>query len=428
MFFINSDRPGFFLLAFVLLAFAAGFYKSANLPKPVFYKPPATSPQPDSKPLLAMGFAASKQQIQTHAASMIELKDGRIRAFWFAGSREGAKDVEIISATFDPDTGRWSGHKSVTDRLSSTKALNRYIKKVGNPVVARGSDGSLKLYYVTVSFGGWSCSSITVITSFDEGESWSSAKRLISSPFINISTLVKGSPFYYADGSLGLPVYHELLGKFAETIRLDVDDQVIDKRRISSGRHSIQPIVMVQSPTQAIAMMRYSGSQDPRRITISKTADAGASWSTVTKTDLANPNAAISGVAMADGGLLLAVNNSASGRHQLSLVFSKDDGKSWLTIIQLEKQPAGTLEKIDFVTIANKLAQTTAAGDEINPQDHADSAAKQMCNDKGCEFKFSYPYLIQHSSGDFHLLYTWNRSFIKHVRFSRSWLNQRLSR
>jgi len=37
-----------------------------------------------------------------HAASLIALKDGAIRAFWFAGSREGAADVVINSAVFDP--------------------------------------------------------------------------------------------------------------------------------------------------------------------------------------------------------------------------------------------------------------------------------------------------------------------------------------
>ena len=32
-----------------------------------------------------------------HAASVIPLKDGNWRAFWFAGSREGAADVVILS-------------------------------------------------------------------------------------------------------------------------------------------------------------------------------------------------------------------------------------------------------------------------------------------------------------------------------------------
>lgn len=42
-----------------------------------------------------------------HAASLINLKDGSIRAFWFAGSREGAADVVINSAIYDPKTSVW---------------------------------------------------------------------------------------------------------------------------------------------------------------------------------------------------------------------------------------------------------------------------------------------------------------------------------
>jgi hypothetical protein len=42
-----------------------------------------------------------------HAASAIELLDGRIAAFWFAGWAEGAEDVGIYTASFDGSA--WSG-------------------------------------------------------------------------------------------------------------------------------------------------------------------------------------------------------------------------------------------------------------------------------------------------------------------------------
>ena len=47
---------------------------------------------------------------------------------------------------------------------------------------------------------------------------------------------------------------------------------------------------------------------------------------------------------------------------------------------------------------------------------------------QGCGFEFSYPYLIQARNGDFHLVYTWNRSFIKHVRFTPAWLDQQMEK
>jgi predicted neuraminidase len=34
--------------------------------------------------------------------------------------------------------------------------------------------------------------------------------------------------------------------------------------------------------------------------------------------------------------------------------------------------------------------------------------------------------LLQTRRGDFHLVYTWNRTFIKHVQFNQAWLDQQL--
>ena len=36
--------------------------------------------------------------------------------------------------------------------------------------------------------------------------------------------------------------------------------------------------------------------------------------------------------------------------------------------------------------------------------------------------EYSYPWIVQDRDGDVHVLYTWGRSRIKHVRFNRAWL------
>lgn len=206
------------------------------------------------------------------AASLVELGDGRIRAFWFAGSREGAKDVEIISAIFDPDKNLWGAEQSIVTREDTQYSLLRYVKKLGNPVAHRAPDGTLWLFYVTVSLGGWAGSSITAITSTDDGSTWSPARRLITSPFMNISTLVKGTPILYDDGSTGLPVHHEFIGKFGELLRISNEGEIIDKQRLSSGRSSLQPVVLIKTPQQAQALMRYAGAS-PMRVIATTTND-----------------------------------------------------------------------------------------------------------------------------------------------------------
>ncbi|MDD5240255.1 MAG: exo-alpha-sialidase [Sulfuricella sp.] len=382
------------------------------------------------EPRFQSRFASTKKYTQTHAASLIELKDGRIRAFWFSGSREGASDVVIRTAVFAPERGQWGPERTIATSGSTRQALWRYVKKLGNPVAGRAADGTLWLFYVTVSLGGWAGSSITAMTSIDDGETWSPAQRLVSSPFLNISTLVKGAPFLYTDGTMGIPVYHEFLSKFGELIRMDKTGTVIDKQRLGPGGYSLQPVFLAKSASQALVLMRYSGSERPNRVIGTTTDDEGQHWTPLRKTSLSNPNAALSGVVLSDGRILVALNNVEGGRNALSLVISSDNGATWRTVYQLEDQSA-TRDQISdansYFNAVKKIARTSDAP-LASADEYAESARRQMCHAQSCGFEFSYPYLIQTKRGDFHLVYTWNRSFIKHVQFTRTWLDQRMEK
>ena len=433
----KSDARHALVFCALFIAFGAAFYKIAQHPPSVIFQLPASFSHDGEQKMgasqystAALGirthFVSTQQNISTHAASLVEIGDGHIRAFWFAGSREGAQDVEIRSAVFDPEKNQWSAEHSVANRADTQQALRRYVKKLGNPVALRATDGTLWLFYVTVSLGGWAGSSITAITSNDDGNTWSSARRLITSPFINVSTLVKGEPFSYADGTIGLPVYHELIGKFGELLRIGKDGEVLDKQRLSSGRFSLQPVVLIKNPQQALVLMRYSG-EKPGRVIATSTDDAGQHWSAPVKTNLANPNAAIAGVALPDGRIVMALNNTEEGRDTLSLLLSSDGGAHWKSLYQLEDQRDSSTEPMRYAQLASDLAQATEAG-ITDAAAYAKSAQRIQCRDQRCGFEFSYPYLVQTQNGDFHLVYTWNRSFIKHVQFTRAWLDQQMEK
>ena len=98
-----------------------------------------------------------------------------------------------------------------------------------------------------------------------------------------------------------------------------------------------------------------------------------------------NPDAAIAVLGVRGGALedalIMVFNNSPESRNRLSLGLSKDNGKSWVVLHDFEYD------------------QSTAE-------------------------RFSYPYMIQTTNGHYHLVYTWNRSHIKHVVFNNSWLEQ----
>lgn len=422
-----AARGRWLLLALTLAAFAGGFAKALSRPPPVPFLPPAVSAQSDAGPTLRMGFVSTTAGPHRHAPSLVELRDGRLRAFWFSGSREGASDVEIRSAVFDPRSGRWGAERTVVDRAQTQRALLRYVKKLGNPVAERSADGTLHLYYVTVSLGGWAGSSITTMRSTDDGETWDSPRRLITSPFINVSTLVKGAPFHYADGTIGLPVYHEFLGKFGELLHLDAGGALLDKQRLSHGRAALQPVVLVQDVARAQVLMRH-GEGGANRVIGSATQDAGRHWAPPAATALANPNAAVAGVALPGGTLLAVVNDIESDRDALTLVASGDGGSSWRTLHTLEDQLARRDHPPDAAAYASQVAALALATDAGLPDAaaFAASSSAHLCVAQRCSFEFSYPYLILTARGDLQLVYTWNRSFIKHVEFSRAWIARRL--
>ena len=391
-------------LCFLLLAAVIGFLHIDSRPA---WTPFAVSPYQADEELEEPVVSKSKSPIKSsipapqsnwlpdtgapsvHAASMIALTDGTVRVFWFAGSREGAADVSIYSSVYDSKSANWSAPTVAIDRISAEKGLSRYIAKLGNPVPARLSDGRLQLFFVTVSIGGWAGSSISTLTSDDEGLTWSNPQRLISSPLVNLSTLVKSPSIAFTDGRLGMPAYHEWIGRFGEFLRVDAG-QVIDKRRMSSGRSAIQPLVFVNDAQDANAYFRQTRSAGlPKQIPVSHTQNAGQSWQQSEDLVIANPNSAVMGLVLKNGTRILVLNNIEYGRYRLVMLMN--DGKSgqWQTVDMLED-------------------------DEALP----DAQRKE----------FSYPYVITVDGNDVHLVYTWDRKKIRHRYFSGAWVKQALSK
>lgn len=318
-----------------------------------------------------------------HSATAVEIAGGRIRAFWYGGSREGAKDVAIYSAVFDPSSSTWGPQEIATTREGTARDLRRYVKKLGNPVVARDSRGRLWLFYVSVSLGGWSGSAVNFRISEDQGATFGAAQRIVTSPFLNLGTLVRGPALVFEDGTLGLPVYHELLGKFGELLRISAEGEVLDKIRLSHGRSSLQPVVVPLARLEAVAFLRSSGWSSKRVLSV-RTEDGGRTWSDLAPTELPNPDAAVGALRTSTGEILIAFNDSEVDRSNLKLASSRDGGRSFTVLLTV-----------------NPPRPTGPTGEAESPE-------------------LAYPWLLESSDGALHLLYTWNRSRIVHVRYHPS--------
>src|SRR3546814_17810193 len=93
----------------------------------------------------------------------------------------------------------------------------------------------------------------------DLGKTWSTPRQLITTPFLNISTLVRNAPVFHQDGTIGLPVYHEFLVKFADYLFISPNGEVTGQSPISNGNDSLQPTEMPMDDPHAVPMPTYAG-------------------------------------------------------------------------------------------------------------------------------------------------------------------------
>jgi predicted neuraminidase len=341
---------------------------------PAFVAPPPATPS-----TLPAEFSLEKlAQVApaAHASSLTELPDGRLAAAWYAGTREGAPDVEIWFSTRDAQG--WSPPRVIATRADTTAGTGASVRKLGNPVIYdRGAH--LHLWYVSVAVGGWSGSSVNQRISEDGGQSWSPPEKLTTSPFFNMGTLVRAPPVALADGGLGLPLYHELFGHRGEWLRIGASGRILGKARLASPGSGLQPAVVAIDKQHGLALLR---SADRRNgvVMADTTADAGTTWQQSASLPLANHSSSVALLRLTSGRLLLAANPWRE-RNLLQLFLSDDNGNSW--------RPARVIE-----------------------------------NDPDEAAEYSYPALLQTRDGRIHLTYTFLRRTIAHAVLSEAGLTE----
>ncbi|NCA11666.1 hypothetical protein EBR56_07635, partial [bacterium] len=194
------------------------------VPAAASFRLPA-APAADESPLFASGFIDHDPPVPyVHCPSIFPRADGGLVCGWYAGTHEMARDVAVWMADAPAPAGdsarqiAWGPPRVVVDRGLATGQLGRFVDKVGNAVVFGDDTGRLWLVYVTIAIGGWSGSTLNACSSVDGGATWTAGRRLPVSPFFNVSELVRAAPMRLETGEIGLPIYHECLGKFPELL------------------------------------------------------------------------------------------------------------------------------------------------------------------------------------------------------------------
>ena len=312
-----------------------------------------------------------------HVSSIAPLGGNRMAAVWYAGSREGAADVAIFWSEFNGTN--WSAPRVLLDVAGCRRELGRWVKKLGNPVLFRDGTSRLWLFYASVAAGGWSTCSLNYKTSTDEGHTWSRSQKLVLSPLFNLTHNVKNKALLLDDGSFLLPVYHELIRKQSDLLRVqpEGDEIRVQIERMTHSGRAIQPALVPLAGDHVTAFFR---NMQGGPLLSSTSTNSGRSWTDLRTLAQQNPDAGLDAIRL-DTGALLAAINGGTNRSRLGLYLSEDDGATWRLARPIEDKPG---------------------------------------------MEYSYPSLARDNEGHIHLSYTFERRRIKHHRFNEAWLREGL--
>jgi predicted neuraminidase len=265
-----------------------------------------------------------------HASNLLAMPAGHtaaLTAFWFAGDRESAPNVQIAASQFDRASQQWLPARYVVDRHVVGDQLGFGVRRLGNPVAWIDANGRMHLFVVATGWGGWAASRILHLVQDSPGSALAELRfrplRVLPLAWLwNTSFLVRNSPLPLADGGMVLPAHFEIGLKYPVALRFDRQGEFLGMVRLSQRTHLLQPTLLAHSPTQWTALMRDT--RPNGRITAVQTQDGGAHWSDLPDLPLVNPDAAVAGLALAPGQMLLAHNSSTHSRDHLDLSRSQD--------------------------------------------------------------------------------------------------------
>jgi len=289
-----------------------------------------------------------------HASTIVETPGGLVAA-WFGGTAERNPDVGIWLSRIQD--GRWTAPVEVANGVQTPQL--RY--PTWNPVLFQPKTGPLFLFYkVGPSPSAWWG---MVMTSSDEGRTWSTPRRLPD----GVLGPIKDKPIQLANGDL-------LAGSSTEHNGWQVHfERSTDNGRtwtaaapLNDGKElaAIQPTIL-QHPGGRLQAL---GRTQSKKIFETWSSDQGRTWTPLQLSDLPNPNSGIDAVTLRDGRQLVVYNHSTDARTPLNVAVS-NDGKKWQAAVVLEDVPG----------------------------------------------QYSYPAVIQTRDGLVHVTYTWKRERIKHV-------------
>lgn len=258
----------------------------------------------------------------SHAPFLAALDERRVMVIWFAGSREWAKDVRLLSCIYHADIGKWESiGEFVTDIGYS----------LGNSVLQRDHLGRLHLWYVRTK-GYWQEGEVVHLTWRDLKAGHEKKTVLPLAP----GWLARGRPVLRGEVAY-LPVYHESENVSAvwEENLTTGEGKLFEPVGAKGGL--IHPVLVEMGSNEFRCFMRNP--QHPKQIHFAYSMNRGESWSRAFPTTLPNPNSGLDALMLGGNRIVCAYNDSQRNRYPLSLAVSRNGGVEWEKTGNLEDLP-----------------------------------------------------------------------------------------
>ena len=352
--------PGRFFLGLVVLSILLGIAALQHRPlgEPIG-QAKAVWPYENIPPALGkwalaeQGFLPMPPQTPSaHASNLLAMPKGHrcaVMAFWFAGTRESAPDVQIASSCFERSNQAWTPVQVVANRHTLSSQLGFGVRRLGNPVAWLDAQGQIHLFVVGTGLGGWAASRIVHLQQVPYQHNDISPNAIeLAQPSVlplswlwNISYLVRGAPLPLDDGGFVLPVYFEFGIKSPVALRFDAQARLLGITRMSSRTGILQPSLIALNPTHWLALMRDN--RIDGKIAVAQTTDAGEHWRNLRDLALINPDASIFALPLGPWQSMLAHNSSPKSRQKLDLSES-GNGLDWARVETLAQGDTAMVE------------------------------------------------------------------------------------
>ncbi|RDU54346.1 hypothetical protein CQA49_04935 [Helicobacter sp. MIT 00-7814] len=221
-----------------------------------------------------------------HASTLVDL-DSRLMVLFFAGSKEGARDVKIYQSFLPKGSVHWSEPRAILDAPTLSRLSGKFIKKLGNPIAFRDSLNRVHVFVVGVSLGGWATSKVYQFL-FDENfEGLQYKGELHLGAFLNFSHLVRTPAVALENGGFMLPLYHELANKYPLVAFFDADSKLLFTKRLNSLKSQLQPSIIALNESECLAMFRIHRGYENKAF-LQKCKDFGNTWEAPVQSNIQN--------------------------------------------------------------------------------------------------------------------------------------------